>query len=88
MKNATPGTKKKNPAAVALGKIRAETLTFEQRSNGGKAGGASRAESLSPNRRSEIAKKAAAARWAGKKTAPKGNLVFEGEALKKGKATK
>jgi hypothetical protein len=44
----------KNPAAVALGKLGA--------SKGGKA----RAEKLSEKRRSQIAKKAAAARWAKK----------------------
>lgn len=32
--------------------------------NGGKKGGEARAKSLSPERRSEIAKKAAKARWA------------------------
>ncbi len=41
----------KNPAAVALGRL------------GGKKGGKARAESMTPERRSEIAKKAAAKRW-------------------------
>lgn len=41
----------KNPAAVALGRL------------GGLKGGKARAESLSKKRRSEIATKAAAARW-------------------------
>ena len=41
----------KNPAAVALGRL------------GGKKGGKARAEKLSPERRREIAKKAAEARW-------------------------
>lgn len=41
----------KNPAAVALGRL------------GGLKGGKARAEKLSPARRSEIAKKAALARW-------------------------
>jgi len=41
----------KNPAAVALGKL------------GGKKGGPARAKALSKKRRSEIAKKAAKARW-------------------------
>lgn len=41
----------KNPAAVALGKI------------GGVKGGKARAKSLTKKRRSEIAKKAAKARW-------------------------
>ncbi len=43
--------KKKNPAAVALGRL------------GGLKGGAARAKKLSKKRRSEIAKKAARARW-------------------------
>lgn len=42
---------KKNPAAVALGKL------------GGKKGGKARAAKLTPEQRREIAKKAAAARW-------------------------
>jgi hypothetical protein len=41
----------KNPAAVELGRL------------GGKKGGKARAESLTPEQRSEIAKKAAQARW-------------------------
>lgn len=41
----------KNPAAVALGRL------------GGLKGGKARAEKLSPKKRSQIAKKAAAARW-------------------------
>jgi hypothetical protein len=41
----------KNPAAVALGKL------------GGLKGGKARAKALSKERRSEIAKKAAEARW-------------------------
>ena len=41
----------KNPAAVALGRL------------GGKKGGKARAAKLTPERRSEIARKAAAARW-------------------------
>jgi hypothetical protein len=41
----------KNPAAVALGRL------------GGKKGGKARAESLSPEKRREIARKAAQARW-------------------------
>ena len=41
----------KNPAAVALGRL------------GGLKGGAARAKKLSARRRSEIAKKAAQARW-------------------------
>ncbi len=45
--------KKKNPAAVALGRL------------GGAKGGKARAESLTPAQRKAIAKKAAAARWKG-----------------------
>ncbi len=41
----------KNPAAVALGKL------------GGKKGGAARARKLSKKRRTEIAQRAASARW-------------------------
>lgn len=41
----------KNPAAVALGKL------------GGLKGGKARAAALSPEKRAEIAKKAAAKRW-------------------------
>lgn len=48
----------KNPAAVALGKLRAKTITPEERS----AGGLARAASLTPEERSKIAKKAVAAR--------------------------
>lgn len=44
--------KGKNPAAVALGRL------------GGKKGGKARAAKLSPERRREIAKKAAEKRWA------------------------
>ncbi len=46
--------KAKNPAAVALGKL------------GGKKGGPARAKALSAERKAEIAKKAAQARWAAK----------------------
>lgn len=42
----------KNPAAVALGRL------------GGKKGGKARAAKLTPEQRSEIARKAAKARWA------------------------
>lgn len=44
----------KNQAAVELGRL------------GGMKGGKARAEKLTPKRRSEIAKKAAKARWGGK----------------------
>jgi len=44
-------TSEKNPAAVALGRL------------GGLKGGKARADKLSPEKRAEIAKKAATARW-------------------------
>lgn len=44
----------KNPAAVALGRL------------GGRKGGKARAAKLTPEQRSEIAKRAAAARWSPK----------------------
>lgn len=47
----------KNAAAVALGRL------------GGKKGGTARAAALTPERRSEIAKKAAAKRWGVKQAA-------------------
>jgi hypothetical protein len=46
--------RKKNPAAVALGKL------------GGAKGGHARAAALSPKRRSEIARQAADKRWNGR----------------------
>ncbi len=48
-------TTKKNPAAVALGKL------------GGKKGGPARAEKLSARQRSAIARRAAKKRWVGKR---------------------
>jgi len=50
----TPAPPEKNKAAQELGRL------------GGKKGGAARANSLTPEQRSEIAKKAAATRWAKK----------------------
>jgi hypothetical protein len=49
-----PADKNKNPAAVALGRLR------------GLKGGKARAAKLSARKRKEIAKKAAAARWSRK----------------------
>jgi len=46
-----PRKRRKNPAAVALGR------------RGGLKGGRARADALSPEERSEIAKRAATARW-------------------------
>jgi hypothetical protein len=53
-KTAPPVVKPKNPAAVALGRL------------GGLKGGIARAASLTPRKRSQMAEKAAKARW-GKK---------------------
>ena len=53
-----PVRPKKNPAAVALGRL------------GGMKGGTARAQSLTPERRAEIAKAAAAKRWAEKTQKP------------------
>ena len=47
----TETPRKKNPAAVALGKL------------GGKKGGAAHAKKLTPEQRKSIAQKAARARW-------------------------
>ena len=55
--NAPPAEpeRKKNPAAVALGRL------------GGRKGGQARAKALTKKQREEIAKKAAAARWSKKR---------------------
>lgn len=50
------GEAEKNPAAVALGRL------------GGKKGGPARAKSLTKKHRSEIARKAAQARWQARET--------------------
>jgi len=49
----TPPPREKNPDAVALGRL------------GGMKGGRARAAALTPQRRKDIARKAAAARWQG-----------------------
>ncbi len=51
VQEAPEDTSGKNPAAVALGRL------------GGKKGGKARAAKLTPEQRSEIARKAARARW-------------------------
>ena len=48
---------------IATGEIEDTPGKAPNRAKGGKAGGKARADSLDPKRRSEIAKKAAAARW-------------------------
>jgi hypothetical protein len=61
---------KKNRAAVQLAELRWASATEEERKKVGEriasVGGRARAKQLSPKRRQEIAKKAAAARWAKK----------------------
>ena len=59
---------RKNRAAVALAKLRAASMTPEERTrsarNAGLVGGKARAAALTAAKRKEIARKAAAARWA------------------------
>ena len=59
---------KKNPAAVALGKLggkaRARSLSPEERAESARKAGRSRSKTLSADERRRIAKKAADARWA------------------------
>jgi len=57
LKRQATAKRQKNPAAVALGRL------------GGQKGGEARARSLSPEKRSEIARKAAKSRWAHSKDA-------------------
>lgn len=49
---------------IATGEIEAESSPMPGRAKGGKAGGAARAKAISPERRREIARKAAESRWA------------------------
>jgi hypothetical protein len=58
---------------VAKKRLSADALKFfkEQGARGGKIGTKRRMENLTPEQRSEVGKKAAAARWKGKKK-PKG----------------
>ena len=66
-------SKKKNPAAVARGKLSASKRTeFERQqiaARGGRLGGARRRE-LSKEERSELARAAAVARWNKRKEEP------------------
>jgi hypothetical protein len=59
--------KKKNPAAVALAKLRLTRLSSEERSAVGRAGAAARHRSLTPEERREIARKAGQAGGRGRK---------------------
>jgi hypothetical protein len=60
--------KKKNPAAVALAKLRLKRMTAEERREvarqGGLVGGKARAKKLSRKERQEIGRKGAEVRWA------------------------
>lgn len=62
---AATGEHRKNPAAVALGRL------------GGKKGGHARAQTLTPERRREIAVKAAKARWQDQPAARELKRIFE-----------
>ncbi len=63
--------KKKNPAAVALGRLgglkggdaRAKKLSAERRSEIARKASSARMDALSPQRRSEIARNAILTRW-------------------------
>jgi hypothetical protein len=63
----------KNPAAVALAKLRAASMSDKERQESarkaGLFGGKARAEALTTAQRRAIAKKAAQARWSKKKDA-------------------
>jgi hypothetical protein len=50
-------------ARIATGEIDDTAAPKSKRAEGGKIGGKNRAKTLSPERRAEIASKAAAARW-------------------------
>jgi hypothetical protein len=51
-------SKRKNPAAVALAKLRAESLTPEQRSEIGRMGGEARMQNTTAKERKEIGRRA------------------------------
>jgi hypothetical protein len=59
--------KKKNPAAVALGRLggvaRAKSLTAKGREESARKAGKARLSTMTTKQRSAVAKKAAAARW-------------------------
>lgn len=59
--------KKKNPAAVALGKLRSERLSAEERVAIARKGGKARKKNLTPEQRKEIARKAGLAGGRGRK---------------------
>ena len=59
----------KNPAAVALAKLRAKSLTEQQRAEIASKAGKARLTKLTPQQRSEIARKAGKAGGRGRKKA-------------------
>src|SRR5512133_3770048 len=85
MKKPTSGTGDKNPAAVAHGKLRAATMTTEERQTAGRAGGAARAKNLTKAQRKAIASAAAKARW--DKAAPDGKralIIYGSQTVRQG----
>jgi hypothetical protein len=54
---------KKNPGAVALGKLRMAKMTTEEKKEFASKGGTTRLKNMSKKARKELARKAAAARW-------------------------
>jgi hypothetical protein len=61
--------KRKNQAAVALGKRRMKLISAEERAQLGREGGKARLTKLTPEQRSEIARKAGKAGGRGRKKA-------------------
>jgi hypothetical protein len=59
--------KRKNPAAVAMAKLRAKSLTKQERSDIASKAGKARLTKLTPEQRSEIARKAGKAGGRGRK---------------------
>lgn len=55
---------RKNPAAVAMAKLRMKKLSPERRLEISQAANEAKAKKLSPERRQEIARQAVEARWA------------------------
>jgi hypothetical protein len=61
--------RRKNPAAVAMGKRRMKLLSAGERAELGREGGKARLTKLTPEQRSEIARKAGKAGGRGRKKA-------------------
>jgi hypothetical protein len=60
---------KKNPAAVALAKLRMKRMSAEERASIARQGGKASKQKLTPEQRSEIARKAGLAGGRGRKKA-------------------